>query len=498
MSYLTELYELFERDFLSDLLALTNTAKRISGNNDILINFNQRSHIAFTDGRFIYLPKNIKTDIKASQGLVAHESGHIGYGSYEISFIKLAKTISNKYSFPESIVKKIINVVEDVRINALNNIKFPGFYKNLRTLTKKLLPELKIRMKKSGDILIYLNLYMEDYKDFQKKPKFRTRLMSDEDWNAISVAKTFLLKTMTPASSIIIIDQLSKVLKKYYIKRKIYRNPPQSTRSASSQGKANEYYDDYDEFDIVDNLNEIEEFTSENNLASNFGGEMNSDFMENPFYYDEDDNQSYPNYNHSRDEPLLNYYEDFSDKWKVSKDTKLDQTSEKIIDKIKDSDLSTNDLEKLIEEIDSIKEKIKDISNFDINNEHDNTKVNNSENSGQKLNLKEDCAEDYEQDKILELGKLLISDFDKKLISKEYTEEGNYLGEFIKIISDAQNAMGERLLIIDEGINFIKLSEGKGERKIVETRIENETMKSIKLSYNQIIIEYKNLIAKIK
>jgi len=113
--------------------------------------------------------------------LVAHESGHIGYGSYELSFIKLAKTISTKYSFPEFIVKKIINVVEDVRINALNNIKFPGFYKNLRTLTKKLLPELTLRMKKSGDVLIYLNLYMEDYKDFQKKPKFRTRSMSDKD-----------------------------------------------------------------------------------------------------------------------------------------------------------------------------------------------------------------------------------------------------------------------------------------------------------------------------
>ncbi|GAH09304.1 unnamed protein product, partial [marine sediment metagenome] len=228
----------------------------------------------------------------------------------ELSFNKLAKTISTKYSFPESIVKKIINVVEDVRINTLNNIKFPGFYKNLRSLTKKLLPELKIRMKKSGDILIYLNLYMEDYKGFQKKPKFRTRLMSDEDWNAISVAKTFLLKTLTPASSIITIDQLSKVLKKYYIKRKIYRNPTQSTRSTSSQGKVNEYFDDYEEFDMVENINEIEEFTSENNQASNFGSEMNSDFMENPCYYDEDDPQTYPDYNHSRDEPLLNHYED--------------------------------------------------------------------------------------------------------------------------------------------------------------------------------------------
>ncbi|GAG79293.1 unnamed protein product, partial [marine sediment metagenome] len=153
---------------------------------------------------------------------------------------------------------------------------------------------------------------------------------------------------------------------------------------------------------------------------------------------------------------------------------------------------------KLIEEIDSIKEKINDISNFDISNELDNTEVNHSEKPGQKLNLKELCAKDYEQDKIQELGELLVSDFDKNLISKEYAEKGNYLGEYIKIIKDAQNAMEDRILSIDEGINFIKLSEGKGERKVVEARIENETMKSIELSYNHIIKEFKNLIAKIK
>jgi len=498
VSFFTELYELFEKDFLTDLLALTNTAKRISGNNDILINFNQRSHIAFTDGRFIYLPSDIKSDIKSSQGLVAHESGHIGYGSYELSFIKLAKTISTKYSFPEFIVKKIINVVEDVRINALNNIKFPGFYKNLRTLTKKLLPELKLRMKRSGDILIYTNLFMEDYKDFQKKPKFRTRSMSDKDWNAISVVKKFLLKTLTPASSIITIDQLSKVLKKYYIKRTINRNPPQSTRSAISQGRAKEYYYEDVEFDVVEGINDLEESTSRNNLESNFDVEIDSDFMENPCYYDEIDNQSYPDYNHTREEPLLNHYEDFTNKWKKSEDTELDLTSEKIINKIKDMDLSTNDIERLIEEIDSIKETINKISDFDINNDFDNIETNNSDKIEQKSVSDSVCAKDYEQDKIRELGELLTSVIDKEKVNREDIEKGNYLEEFIKIVQKAKNAMGERLLTIDEGINFIKLSEGKGERKVVEARIENETMKSIKLSYNRIINEFKNLIARIK
>jgi len=498
VSFFTELYELFEKDFLTDLLALTNTAKRISGNNDILINFNQRSHIAFTDGRFIYLPSDIKSDIKSSQGLVAHESGHIGYGSYELSFIKLAKTISTKYSFPEFIVKKIINVVEDVRINSLNNIKFPGFYKNLRTLTKKLLPELKLRMKRSGDILIYINLFMEDYKDFQKKPKFRTRSMSDKDWNAISVARTFLLKTLTPASSIITIDQLSKVLKKYYIKRTINRNQPQSTRSELSQGRYQENFYEDDEFDVVEGINDIEEFTSRNNLENNFDVDINSDFMEDPCYYDEINSQSYPDYSHIRDAPLINHYEDFTNKWKTSEDTALDLTSEKIIDKIKDMDLSTSDIESLIEEIDSIKETIKEISDFDVNNEPNTIETNNIEKFEQKFDSDRECAKDYEQNKIKELGELLTSVIDKERISREDVEKGNYLEEFIKIVNDAQNAMGERLLTIDEGISFIKLSEGKGERKVVEARIENETMKPVELSYNRIINEFKNLITRIK
>ena len=99
VSIFTGLYELFEEDSFSDLLALRNTAKRISGNKDILINFNQDSTIAFTDGNFIYLPRRFNNDIKSARGLVAHESGHIGYGSYEISFMKLVKTITTKYKY---------------------------------------------------------------------------------------------------------------------------------------------------------------------------------------------------------------------------------------------------------------------------------------------------------------------------------------------------------------------------------------------------------------
>ncbi len=498
MRVFTELYELFKKDFLSDLFALTNTAKRISGNNDISINFNQSSHIAFTDGRFIYLPNDIKSDIISSQGLVAHESGHIGYGSYELSFIKLAKTIATKYSFPEFIVKKIINVAEDVRINAINNIKFPGFYKNLRTFTKSLLPELKLRMKESGDILVYINLYMEDYKDFQKKPKFRTRLMSDEDWNAISVAKTFLLKTLTPTSSIITIDQLSKVLKKYYIKRRIKRISPQSKGSAPSQVRYQEYDHEEDDYKPVESVNDTGEFTLRNNLEKDSKAELDSDFMEDPCYYDDNDYKSYPEYTAQRKDPLLNHFEDFTDKWEKSEDSELDITSEKVIDKIKDSDLSTNDIEKLIENIDSIKDTLNEFPNSDIDSALSDTECTKVDKMEQGLNTNGKNAMNYEQDRIDQLGELLSSSFDEEKMSKEELEKGNYLGEFLKLVNQAQNPMEERFLTIDKGICFIKLSEGKGERKVVETRIENETMKAIVLSYNQIIKNFRNLITRIK
>ena len=77
----------------------------------------------------------MKDDISTAQGLVAHESGHIGYGSFELSFIKLIDIFSKKYDLPQYFIKQVINVVEDVRVNSLNSIKFPGFYKNLRTFT---------------------------------------------------------------------------------------------------------------------------------------------------------------------------------------------------------------------------------------------------------------------------------------------------------------------------------------------------------------------------
>jgi len=501
VSVFSGLYDLFEKDFLSDLLALTNTAKRISGNNDILINFNQDSTIAFTNGSFIYLPRRLKNDIKSAQGLVAHESGHIGYGSYEISFMKLVKTISTKYKLPSFLVKKLINVVEDVRINALNDIKFPGFYKYLRTLTTKLLPELKLRMKKSGDILIYINLFMEDYEEFQKKPKFRTNSMSDEDWRAISLAKTFLLKTLTPTSSIITIDQLSKVLKKYYIKKTIKRIPHQTY--SSSQASYRELINE-EEFEMLESFTDISEFSPKEDNERFFNDDEDIDFMEDPCYYDESEYQNHQGANRGEKKPLLNHYDEFTDNQEIFEKTELNSASEEIIEKIKDSNLSTDDIEKLIEEVNSIKEEQSKISNSDIQQEFENINNDLYEDSEiiDKLVKKEFINEEKvignDKAKLEDLREISPDSSNDLEFNGEKLEKGDYISEFIKLVNDAHNVMEDRLFILERGVSFQRLSGGKGERQVKEARIENETMKPIQQSYNEIIGTHRNLITRIK
>ncbi len=213
---MSELFDLFERDINTDILALTNIGKRISGNTEIMIQFTGNTEAVFTDCRLIYMPSKFKTDIKSAQGLVAHESGHIGYGSFEMEIVKLVEVLASKYNLPHFFTKNLINVVEDVRINIINDKKFPGFYRNLRLLTLKMLPKLNSRIENAKDILLYINLYFEDFKDFQMKPNIKSFELSDDDWEGISKIKNFLKKSTAPSSSIISCDLLCKILKKYF------------------------------------------------------------------------------------------------------------------------------------------------------------------------------------------------------------------------------------------------------------------------------------------
>lgn len=495
MINLAYLYDLFEKDFFSDLFALINIGKRISGKKDIYVEFNQNSRLTFTDGRFIYLPKKIKDDISSAQGLVAHESGHIGYGSFELSFIKLIEILSKKYKLPQYFVKQVINVVEDVRVNFLNSKKFPGFYKNLREFTSELLPVLILNMKRSGDLLIYINLYMENYPKFQKKPKFRSRNMSNEDWKAISTAKDFLLKSLTPASSIITIDQLCKILKRFYTKKKVSRN-----RAAEQSRRNEEYYhenydEDYDDYD-PDDYGEYSE-SYDDNIREDFESSkdelQNSDFMEDPCLFEDIEEMNYQQDVSKNINPLINHFEEFIDRDGKSEPSELSSASDKVIDTIKDLDLNTADIEKLIEEVEqNLKSESKEnnieeemiTSEFDLND-----------------NLFEQSDSNEEVTNILQNEENLKGiDFEtfRAMVEEENNKDKDarkvgIVNEITKLVYDSQTAMDRRLILIE---NQDHLCEA--ERNVNEVGIENEEMRPIELSYNEIVRKYRNVIIKLK
>ena len=487
------MYDLFEKDFFSDLFALINIGKRISGKKDIHVEFNQNSLLTFTDGRFIYLPKKTKDDIHSAQGLVAHESGHIGYGSFELSFIKLIDVFSKKYDLPQYIIKQVINVVEDIRINSLNSVKFPGFYKNLRAFTMRLLPELILKMKSSGNLLIYINLYMEDYKEFQKKPKFRTRNMSEEDWGVITTSKKFLLKSLTPASSIITIDQLCKVIKKFYMKRKIVRERV-PLHNAGNKVVNEQDYDDCYESDDNGDYNESSETIESENYERYLEELQNSEFMEDPCLYENDKEVEYHHNSLVDREPLINYFEDFIEADKKLESSELSSASEKVIEKIKDLDLNTSDIEKLIEEVerDSKTESMKEY----LREAYESNDLDLKKDIFKKLNSNEklkSLIEDNKNLKDVEIEDLI------KILNNEIQKEDsprtsdNSISEIIKLVSDSQAAMEGRLLLIENQDQIIET-----ERKVNDVQIENEDMRSIELSYTEIVKRNRNIIAKLK
>jgi hypothetical protein len=426
---MTELLDLFERDFFTDIQALTNIGKRISGNNEIMIQFINSTEAVYTDCRFIYLPSKYKSDIKSAQGLVAHESGHIGYGSFEVGFIKLVDTLANKYKMPHFFVKNVVNVVEDVRINAINNRKFPGFYRNLRTLTIKMIPTLISRIEKMGDILLFINLYMEDYDGFQLKPELKDIAISDDDWEGISKVKKFLFKSLTPSASIISSDILCKILKQYY------------------------------SFEEMNKSKEINSLRGVNNKT-------------------------------------IRNIENLSKNKKRSEKTKLDKTSEELINKLKDIDLKPEDLEKLIKEPESVerddkskgkKNKLKkNATKSQKDTTLDSKKINNIKLSkDEEKSIMEKFAEE------LKLNKMKFDD-------KEGKHKELVLKQITKLVKEADKAMKERLIILEKAEYMIIPHKDKGKRNVRDAKIENMIMKPEGMSYSQIKTKYMNIIKRMR
>jgi len=304
------LFEFYERDINSDVLALINTGKRISGKKNLMIKFNNTQSAVYTDGYCIYLPNFCKEKIKPAQGFVAHESGHIGYGSFELGFLKLMELISKKYKIPIPIVKQLTNVIEDVRINTINKKQFPGFYKNLRDYTLKILPQITSKMIKYEDFFIYLNLFMEDYINFQKKPDFKSIPLTDKEWENFCVLKAFLVKALTPNATIIVLDQICKLLKKYFI------------------------------------IPEVKKVNSPSKIV--FMTDRPRRGLISPLR---------PNERSSEDVIIFTTVEDFIDKRISEKPTSISKASEEMMKKIDNMDLSVDDIKVLTNQIDKLEKK---------------------------------------------------------------------------------------------------------------------------------------------
>jgi len=464
---LTELIDLFERDFTSDVFALTNIGKRISGNKDIMIQYIGNIPAVYTDCKFIYLPDKFKEDIKAAQGLVAHESGHIGYGSFELGLIKLIDGLTKKYKLPPLFIKNLINVVEDVRINGINDKKFPGFYRNLRELTLKMLPQIKSSIKSNNDILLYINLYMEDFDEFQKKPSIGMFNLSEKDWKGVLKVKKFLLKSLSPSASIISCDVLCNILKKYF--------PEEDSGSAQKKGNPN----------------------PNPNMKPN------------------------PKMNPHPQMKTINHMEINARNKKKKEKTDLDKISEKLIEKLKDTKLSPEDLDDLKDpaenlnpkgnksrkEKDRAQKRSKNKKNKKGDGEIDKECDKNNQSKDAKESDKKfkNSSQDDELDDLIK-KKFNLDDLKKDLkprkeghtsINNERKKD-NFITEIRKLVKNADDAMKERLLILGGGKYFISSSKCERERKVINVKIESQKMCPDTMTYVQIKAKYHGIIKKMK
>lgn len=573
---MNEIYALFERDFFSDLSALTNLAKRISGNNDILINFHEYQ-IAFTDRKVIYIPSRYRKNIKNSQGLIAHEAGHIGYGSFEMAFIKLIDTLSEKYKISPHISMKIINLIEDVRINQINKKKFPGFYKNLRSLTKTMIPEITSKLNCDEDIILYINLFMENYKQFLNKPLFIHTHINDADWERIIKIKEFLHKSLTPAASILACHQICRVFKKYFPTTKLEnmriiedlhgkgQNTLSHIENYSRYKKSLEKTDlDLISEQLIDNLKKIDlESDGLDDIVNFFGEvdlsekkikiselneniangidevqeifkkemtdtikkiideEINNLNLENNEIKEKLNNEVIEKINKIRDETkkeiiekIEKVIEEEVKKANINVEGNNDNIYEKIHNEIKN--IEDNSKMKLNN---AIKEAIKEnLSDYNFENKHVyeeiNKRINDELNRFQEEKEREIC------DKVKNVIKQEIYDKEFELIPiheafnkyieekisriqneaerKELKSKLEILKETSQLIIDADNSLQERLIRLEYGDRITNLDGKKKERKTVETKIENETMIPINISFNEIKNRYKNIIKKMK
>jgi len=495
------IYKLYEPEFFTDLSALTSLAKRISGKRDIKIQYLNTSLI-YTDGPFIYLPIKFKKNITYSQGFIAHESGHIGYGSFELSILNLARVLSKKYDLPGNLVKRIVNVVEDVRIDMINKHRFPGFYNYLRKYTLEILHQLKKRMQLYGDVLLYINLFMEDYDEFQMKPVFSTREMKNEDWETIKTIKKLLLKSLTPNTSIIVTDQFCKILKKYFRKKKVIMKPKERSGSYNSIKKQHNRNcgnsSDYvilDEESFNGNQREEEEF--------DFSSLDEPNKLADPFYIEDDDLERINPINIQDNENFLSQVENFSFREEKREKSKIDKSSEITIKELEKNDLTHEDLKELLNKIE-IKEE---------ENQKDPTETEDFEKIIDTLSKKSEIFDSFESKELddhLE-DVVELKDVEKNSEKETYIpiekEENNWdhsnakkavIDEILGLIEASDEEMKERFIRLESLTLKDEKNKKELSRKVLDTNIENEKMNPIDLTYKEILSLHNNMVNKIK
>jgi uncharacterized protein with von Willebrand factor type A (vWA) domain len=212
---------------------LANVAVRIA-NKEMNIVWHDTPGVFYTNNSDIYLDKAFKKEIETCQGLVAHEAGHIGYGSFTINANYLANTWKDEgmWCADNQLIHHICNLSEDIRVDEINEQIWPGYARFLREYRDSIIPDITKNMIKDKNLLLYIFLNFKDYKDFKHRP-IEIVNISKKDWKDIKRVKKLLLNELTIDASLITIKKIYEIIKKYF------PTPPEKEKQRIFKGTCN-------------------------------------------------------------------------------------------------------------------------------------------------------------------------------------------------------------------------------------------------------------------
>lgn len=203
---------------LLEEIGLRSMAVRISQKKDVNLYF--RTGGSATNGNIIVLSEDSKENVNWAEGLMSHEAGHIGYGSFGDVITMLQDYIEKKYNLPAAITQKLLNVVEDVRIDLINSRVFPGFYRGMNNyLEEKAGESVKRNIEGDGmiSLLLRLNLYLEGYHpEYKKFPDTKKYKLNRKEVDSILLAKKLLHTNSSPIASVFSAELLAPIFAKRF------------------------------------------------------------------------------------------------------------------------------------------------------------------------------------------------------------------------------------------------------------------------------------------